>query len=116
MHSAGYHLELARAGAHVSGRWSAVRFLARRYPLGAIGGTIMVVFLLTALFAGLIATHDPLATNSAHSLARPGAAHWLGADNFGRDVFSRILYGARISLAVGIGSTALGCFFGVILG
>jgi len=116
MLATGYDAELTRAGAHVSGRWSALRFLARRYPLGAIGGAIMAVFLLTALFAGLIATHDPLATNSAHSLARPDAVHWMGADNFGRDVYSRILYGARISLAVGIGSTALGCFFGVILG
>jgi len=116
MEAAGYELELDRAGAHVSGRWSAFRFLARRYPLGAIGGAIIVVFLLTALFAGLMATHDPLTTNSAHSLARPGLVHWMGADNFGRDVYSRILYGARISLAVGIGSTALGCFFGVMLG
>lgn len=116
MLAAGYDAELAKAGANVSGRWSAVAFLARRYPLGAIGGAIMVVFLLTALLAGLIAPYDPLSTNSAHSLARPGAAHWMGADNFGRDVLSRILHGARISLAVGIGSTALGCFFGVILG
>ena len=116
MLAAGYEAELARAGANVSGRWSAVMFLARRYPLGAIGGAIMVAFLLTALLAGLIAPYDPLATNSAHHLARPGADHWMGADNFGRDVLSRILHGARISLAVGIGSTALGCFFGVILG
>ena len=116
MQAAQYEAELDRAGANVAGRWSAVRFLARRYPLGAIGGAIMVVFALTALLAGLIAPCDPLATNSAHSLAPPGAAHWMGADNFGRDVYSRILHGARISLAVGIGSTALGCLFGVILG
>src|SRR5207344_3532355 len=50
------------------------------------------------------------------SLAPPSAAHWMGADHFGRDVYSRIAYGARISLAVGIGSTALGCLFGVALG
>ena len=47
---------------------------------------------------------------------RPSAAHWMGTDYFGRDVWSRIVYGARISLAVGIGSTALGCLFGVIVG
>ncbi len=116
MQAAGYDAELARAGANVSGRWGAARFLARRYPLGAIGGAIMVVFALTALLAGVISPYDPLTTNSAHSLASPGAAHWMGADNFGRDVLSRILHGARISLAVGVGSTALGCFFGVILG
>jgi peptide/nickel transport system permease protein len=116
MEAVRYDAELARAGANVSGRWSALRFLARRYPLGAAGGVIMVVFLLTALLAGVISPYDPLSTNSAHSLARPGTAHWMGADNFGRDVLSRIIHGARISLAVGFGSTLLGCFFGVILG
>ena len=116
MQASGYDAELAKAGANVSGRWSAIRFLARRYPLGAIGGAIMAVFLLTALLAGVISPYDPLATNSAHSLGAPSVVHWMGADNFGRDVYSRILYGARISLAVGIGSTLLGCFFGVILG
>jgi len=116
MQATGYDAELSQAGAHVAGRWSALRFLARRYPLGAIGAAIMAVFVVAALFAGFIAVYDPLATDSAASLARPSAAHWLGADNFGRDLYSRIVYGARISLAVGIGSTALGCLFGVMLG
>ena len=116
MQAAAYESELAKAGANVAGRWGAARFLARRYPLGAVGGAIIFVFLLTALLAGVISPYDPLATNAAHSLAAPGAAHWMGADNFGRDVLSRILHGARISLAVGIGSTLLGCFFGVLLG
>jgi peptide/nickel transport system permease protein len=116
MQIADYDAELAKAGANVTGRWSAARFLARRYPLGAIGAAIMGVFVFAALFAELITFYDPLATDAALSLAPPGAAHWMGADNFGRDVYSRIVYGARISLAVGIGSTALGCLFGVALG
>ncbi len=116
MRIANYAAELARAGANVEGRWSAARFLARRYPLGAIGAVIMAVFVFAALFAEIITFHDPLATNAALSLAPPSAAHWMGTDNFGRDVYSRIVYGARISLAVGIGSTALGCLFGVALG
>jgi peptide/nickel transport system permease protein len=111
-----YDAELSRAGAKVTGRWSAARFLVRRYPLGAAGAAIMVLFVLAALFAGTITSFDPLATNAAQSLAPPGTSHWMGADNFGRDVYSRIVYGARISLAVGIGSTALGCLFGVALG
>ena len=111
-----YQAELARAGAGVTGRWGAARHLARRYPLGAIGAAIMAVFVFAALFAEGISPYDPLATNAAHSLAPPGAAHWLGADNFGRDVYSRIVHGARISLAVGIGATSLGCLFGVALG
>ncbi len=116
MQIADYDAELANAGANVKGRWSAVRFLARRYPLGAIGAAIMAVFAFAALFAEIITFYDPLATDASISLAPPSAAHWMGADNFGRDVYSRIAYGARISLAVGIGSTALGCLFGVSLG
>lgn len=116
MQSNDYASELSKAGANVGGRWSATVFLARRYPLGAIGVVIVAVFVFAAAFAEMITTFDPLATNSNMSLAAPSAIHWLGADNFGRDVYSRIVFGARISLAVGIGSTFLGCLFGVILG
>jgi peptide/nickel transport system permease protein len=116
MQIADYDAELAKAGANVEGRWSSARFLARRYPLGAIGAAIMAVFVFAALFAEIITFQNPLATNASLSLAPPSAAHWMGADHFGRDVYSRIAYGARISLAVGIGSTALGCLFGVSLG
>ena len=111
-----YAAELSRAGANVGGRWSAALFLARRYPLGALGAAIMTIFVLTAIFAEFLTINDPLSTNSAMSLAPPGGDYWMGADNFGRDVYSRIVYGARISLAVGIGATSLGCFFGVTLG
>ena len=76
----------------------------------------MLTFVLAAIFADFIATHDPLAVDAARALAKPSAAHWLGADNFGRDVYSRIVYGARISLAVGLGSTALGASLGVLIG
>ena len=65
--------------------------------------------MLTAIFAPLLATHDPLVTNPAASLARAGPDALLGADFMGRDMWSRIIYGARISLAVGIGATVLGC-------
>ncbi len=116
MHLAEFDAELARAGAKVEGRWGAARFLARRYPLGAIGAAIMLLFVLAALFAELITVYDPLTTDSTLRLAAPSAAHWMGADNFGRDVYSRIAFGARVSLAVGIGATALGCLFGVALG
>ncbi len=76
----------------------------------------MTLFVLTALFAEFLTVHDPLSTNAAMSLAPPGGGYWMGADNFGRDVYSRIVFGARISLTVGIGATAMGCFFGVALG
>jgi peptide/nickel transport system permease protein len=69
-----------------------------------------------ALFADLICIYSPLTVDSAHALAAPSAQHWLGTDSFGRDVWARIIHGARISLAVGIGSTTLGATFGVIIG
>jgi len=106
---------LERAGANVSGWWSSVAFLARKYPLGAIGGTIMIVFLLTALLAGITGL-DPFSTSARSSLAQPGGEHILGADFMGRDVLARIVFGARISLTVAVGATFLGCFFGVAIG
>jgi peptide/nickel transport system permease protein len=111
-----FNAELSAAGANVRGRWGAVRFFIRRYPLGAIGAVIMAVFVLAAIFAPFITVYDPLTTNAAVSLARPSMAHWLGCDFMGRDVYSRIVYGARISLAVSVGSMLLGSSVGVTLG
>ena len=108
--------ELARAGANVTGWLGATLFFVRRYPLGAIGAVIMGLFLATAIFADQISTYDPFTTNARVSLAAPGGAHVLGADFMGRDVFARIIYGARISLAVSVGATALGCLIGVSIG
>ena len=111
-----YDLELRRAGVHATGGWRRVLFLAQRHVLGAAGLVIMTAFVLTAIFADFIARYDPLTIDSARALARPSLTHWMGTDSFGRDVFSRIIHGARISLAVGIGSTALGGTIGVIVG
>src|SRR5690606_23068127 len=91
-------------------------FLVRRYPLGAFGLLVVLVFVLATIFAGTIATHDPTSTTPRSSHAAPGEAHLLGADFMGRDMYSRIIHGARISLAVGLGSTLIGCFFGVAIG
>jgi peptide/nickel transport system permease protein len=108
--------ELARAGANVRGWTGGIFFFVRRYPLGAIGAVLMAVFLATALFADQISPFDPFTTNARISLAPPGGEHVLGADFMGRDVFARIVYGARISLAVGVGATAMGCIIGVFIG
>src|SRR5215468_6643280 len=93
-----------------------VRLFFYRHPLGAIGAIIMALFVFAALFAPVLTFYDPLSTNAAVSLAKPSAAHWLGCDFMGRDVYSRIIYGARISLAVSVGSMLLGCTLGVTLG
>jgi peptide/nickel transport system permease protein len=111
-----HQVELSRAGADVEGTWGTLGFLIRRHPLGAAGALIVLAFVLMALFAGWITAFDPVATNPRASLARPSETHILGADFMGRDMWSRIAYGARISLAVGIGSTLLGCLIGVVVG
>jgi peptide/nickel transport system permease protein len=108
--------ELRRAGAHVRGYGGALLHFVRRYPLGAIGALIMLLFIATAIFANEITSYDPTSTNPRVSLAPPSEQHTLGADFMGRDVFSRIVYGARISLAVAIGATTLGCLIGVTIG
>ena len=108
--------ELSRAGANVRGWAGALVFFVRRYPLGAVGGLIMLAFVGVALFADAITTYDPLTTSARSSLAAPGDKHTLGADFMGRDVLARIIYGARISLAVGIGAAVLGCLIGMAIG
>lgn len=111
-----YDSELRRAGAQATHGWRRLVFLAQRHLLGTIGLCIMLLFVCTAVFADLICRFDPLSIDSAHRLAAPGTLHWMGTDSFGRDVWSRVVHGARISLAVGIGSTALGSSIGVMIG
>jgi peptide/nickel transport system permease protein len=111
-----HRAELERAGANVDGFWSKLAFYARRYPVGTFGAVLVLIFVLMAVFAPWITSLDPTTTNPRSSLARPGDIHWLGADFMGRDMYSRIVYGARISLAVGIGSTLLGGLIGVGIG
>jgi peptide/nickel transport system permease protein len=89
---------------------------ARKKPLGAIGGLIMVAIVLTALLANVLATHDPIAAEAGRTLARPSAEHLLGTDNLGRDIYSRLVHGARVSLIVGVASTLLGSVLGGVIG
>ena len=111
-----HEAELARAGANITGWLSRVIFFTRRYPLGAVGALIVALFVLTAAFADIIAPVDPTATNAKYSLAPPGSMFWLGADFMGRDMYSRIVHGARISLAVGAGAMGLGALIGISVG
>ena len=92
-----------------------VRF-CRKKPLGAAGGALMLIMVLTAIFADPLSTHDPIATDASATLAQPGANHWLGTDHLGRDIYSRIVHGTRISLIVGLLSTILGSVFGGLIG
>ncbi len=98
------------------GTWSVLVRFIRRKPLGAAGGVLMVVMVLTAVLAEFLQTHDPIATDAAYTLGRPSAEHWLGTDHLGRDIYSRIVHGARVSLIVGLASTLLGSVLGGLVG
>lgn len=92
-----------------------LRLLVRR-RLSLAGLMIVLGFGVVALLAPLLAPHDPLEINIPNRLAPPGAGHWLGTDEFGRDLLSRIIHGARISFSVGFVSAALGTMLGVPMG
>ena len=85
-------------------------------PLGMIGLLIITVYVAFAFGAMWIAPFDPETIDFAAMLSRPGETHWFGTDQYGRDVFSRIVYGARTALAVGILSSLSGCTLGALLG
>jgi peptide/nickel transport system permease protein len=88
----------------------------RRNTLAMAGLVLVAVLAFAALAAPWIAPHDPTAISPAEILAGPSAAHWLGTDDLGRDVFSRMVYGARISLAVGFVSVGIAVLIGAALG
>jgi len=94
---------------------SALGRFFRKQPLGAAGAVLVFVLVGTALLADVLATHDPVRTSS-QVLAPPGAEFWLGTDNLGRDLYSRVIHGSRISLIVGIASTLLGAVLGGLIG
>ena len=85
-------------------------------PLALIGFAIIAGILLLALIAPLIAPYDPNAINVKAILLAPEANHWMGTDGLGRDVFSRMLYGGRISLLVGFVAVGIATIIGIVLG
>ncbi len=95
---------------------SGVVDFSRRKPLGAIGGALLVILVLIALLSPLISPHDPYDINVDNILSSPNSEHWLGGDSLGRDVLSRLFYGGRISLFVGLVSIAIGISIGSFLG
>ncbi|MFT4001351.1 MAG: ABC transporter permease [Rhizobium sp.] len=84
--------------------------------LGMIGLSIILLFILLALFAPWLATHDPATQDLANRLARPSAAHWLGTDELGRDIYSRLLYGGRVTLGMVIAVVVLVAPIGLAIG
>src|SRR5918996_3496424 len=98
-------------------RWLEASFrFSRRRPLGAIGAGIIGIMIAAALLAGFVSPYDPLATDYARMLQAPSSIHWLGTDSFGRDVFSRIIYGSRTAFFFGLASSFLGATLGALIG
>lgn len=90
------------------------RFLANRSFV--IGGTLFLAVVLVALTADLLAPFDPLKNNFRYRLGQPNAAHLFGTDSFGRDVFSRVVHGSRVSLLIGLLVVVLNGIFGTLIG
>ncbi len=97
-------------------RAGSLRVFLRRNPRLLVGGGIVLILLLAALLASFVAPYDPIATNVQDSLKGPSLRHLLGTDDLGRDVFSRVVWGSRISLSVGVISVAIGFSVGVSTG
>lgn len=85
-------------------------------PLGAAGMVMIAIMLVASVFAELVAPYDPVAIDFAAMLARPSATHWLGTDQFGRDILTRIIHGARTALSIGFFSSFIGCTAGAAIG
>lgn len=94
----------------------AVRRFIRTQPLGALGLLGIVTALITGSLAPQLAPFDPLATRFDAVLQPPGTEHWMGTDNFGRDIFSRILHGARPALLLGMSTAFIGSLIGAAVG
>jgi peptide/nickel transport system permease protein len=99
---------------------SAVGKYVRRHPTIAVGGVLLALMVAMAIFAPFLGTTDPTALSPAHRLRWPSAEYWFGSDMLGRDIYSRTIYGARVSLAIGISvavlATGLGLCIGLVTG
>ncbi len=118
-------MESDLAGTHAGGqtmqrrRSQVLDFVARLFrekPLGAVGGIIFVVLLVTGIFADVIAPYDYVDINPVDRLQSPSTQHLFGTDHLGRDMFSRIVYGARLSVIVGFSATTLSILISSFLG
>jgi len=94
----------------------AIASFARAKPLAAIGALIIVLMVVAAVAAPAIARQDPARINTRAAFLPPSTAHWFGTDNYGRDMFSRIIYGSRVALEVGLLGTLLGVGGGSLIG
>ena len=88
----------------------------RRHPTVAIGGVLLLAIVLASIAAPWLGTVDPISINPSHRLRDPSAENWFGTDRFGRDLYSRVIYGGRVSLVVGLSVAALATLIGLTIG
>jgi peptide/nickel transport system permease protein len=98
------------------GLWGITTTFFRRQPVGAIGLVLVVIFGFAGIFAEWLAPYSPTSNDFAAMTEPPSWAHWLGTDQLGRDLFSRILYGARTAFIVGLTSSVIGGLSGLVIG
>jgi peptide/nickel transport system permease protein len=98
------------------GLWGITTTFFRRQPVGSIGLVLVLIFGLAGIFAEWLAPYNPTSNDFAAMTEPPSWAHWLGTDQLGRDLFSRILYGARTAFIVGLTSSVIGGLSGLVIG
>jgi peptide/nickel transport system permease protein len=108
--------QVGEVAASPVGQWRDIRRRFLRNRLAVFGLFLVILLFFTALFAPLLAPYDPYQQNLANTLASPERGHWLGTDSLGRDQLSRLIYGSRIAVIVGLSSILLATVIGVILG
>ncbi len=100
----------------VSPTWRRFRDAFRRHPMAIVGGIILALMIAIAVLAPYLATVDPQAVSPIKRLKPPSSAYWFGTDMLGRDVYSRVVYGARISLIVGLAVAVISTLLGIVIG
>jgi peptide/nickel transport system permease protein len=108
--------DIAARPAEMPRRSNPVWLFVKQQPLGVFGFLVILVFIIFAVFAPQVAPYDPEEIDFAAMLAAPSSEHFFGTDQYGRDVFSRIVHGARTALAVGVLSSLIGCTVGALIG
>src|SRR5579862_6388114 len=98
------------------GAWAAITRFLRRQPVGTIGIVLVAIFGFAGIFADWLTPYNPTANDFAAMTEAPSWAHWLGTDQLGRDILSRILFGARTAFVVGLTSALVGGVSGLVLG
>ncbi len=97
-------------------KWKTAFSTLTKNKAAVIGGIVIIFYILMMVFAPFIAPYDPFDISLEDKLTPPSFEHWMGTDDKGRDIFSRILYGSRLSIGVGFTSVLFGAFFGITLG